>query len=134
MRLELPNSEWADLREADEIPRKSARRFRDVLFALARPAAGVNQDQDPDALAADVGQSMLASADGLSGIEDMAEALVLAVVREWSYGSVCQEVLDDLPDAAIKLIDQHCQAAGYVAALMPDFGVSPDPDSPTLPS
>jgi hypothetical protein len=134
MRLDLPAGEWAELREPDEIPRKAARRFRDVLFALARPAAGVDQDQDPDALAADVGQSMLASADGLSGMEDMAEALVLAVVSEWSYGSVCQEVLDDLPDAAIKAIDRHCQSAGYVATLMPDFGVSPDPDSPTPPS
>ena len=133
-RLELPRGQWAELREADEIPRKAARKFRKVLYAIAAPAADMDADLDADDKAAAVGRSMLASADGMDGVEDMGEAMVLAAVREWSFGSVCQEVLDDLPDAAVDAIYDACQKGGYIEALMPDFGATPDEDSPTQPS
>lgn len=132
-RLELPYGNYAELREADEIPRKAARRFRKVLYSMASAAdvdATLPQEQQAEA----VGKAMLASDDGMDGIEDMAEAMVLAAVREWSYGSVCQEVLDDIPDAALDLIYDACQAGGYIEKLMPDFSTDPDPDSPTQPS
>jgi hypothetical protein len=76
----------------------------------------------------------MASADGLDGIEEMAEAMVLAVVSEWSFGEVTPEVLDTLPDAAVNAIYERCQKDGYVEKLMPDFEPSPDLDSPTKPS
>ena len=133
LRLELPHDQWADLREADEIPRKAARRFRKVLYSLAS-GAGVDPGGDQQAQAEAVGRSLLASDTGMDGIEDMGEAMVLAAVREWSYGSVCQEVLDDLPDAAVDAIYDACQAGGYIDALMPNFDTDPDPDSPTQPS
>ena len=132
-KLDLPHDQWADLREADEIPRKAARRFRKVLYSLAG-AANVDPDLDEDARAAAVGQAMLSSPNGMDGIEDMGEAMVLAAVREWSYGAVCQEVLDDLPDSAVDAIYDACQAGGYIDALMPNFDTDPDPDSPTQPS
>ena len=133
MRLVLPHDEWAELREADEIPRKAARRFRKVLYAMAS-TAGLDPNLDADAQAAEVGKAMLSSPDKMDGIEDMAEAMVLAAVREWSFGSVCQEVLDDIPDAAADAIYDACQAGGYIDALMPDFSTSMDDDSPTQPS
>ena len=132
MKLELPHDNWADLREPDEIPRKAARRFRQVLYRVAAPSAGIDQN-DPNA-AAKVAADMLGSADGMDGIEEMAEAMVLAVVVDWSYGEVTPEVLDTVPDAAVNAIYDECQAQDYITKLMPDFGQSPDPDSPTLPS
>ena len=134
MRLELPHDGWAELREPDEIPRKRARQFRKVLYRLAAPASDVDQDLSAEAQAAEVGRAMLASDDGMSGVEDMAEAMVLAAVSEWSYGAVCSEVMDNMPDAAVDAIYASCQERGYIEKLMPDFGASADEDSPTTPS
>ena len=132
MKLPLPHDNWADLRDPDEIPRKAARAFRKVLYKVAAPSAGVDQN-DPDA-AAKVAAEMLGSADGMDGIEEMAEAMVLAVVADWSFGDVSPEVLDTVPDAAVNAIYDECQKQDYIAKLMPDFSTSPDEDSPTTPS
>ena len=132
MKLQLPHDAWADLREPDEIPRKAARKFRKVLYKVAAPSAGIDQN-DPNA-AAKVAAEMLGSADGMDGIEEMAEAMVLAVVSDWSYGEVSVDVLDTIPDAAVNAIYDECQANDYITKLMPDFGISVDEDSPTTPS
>ncbi len=134
MRLELPHDQWAELREPDEIPRKAARKFRKVLYRIAAPAADVDQGLTSEAQAAEVGRAMLSSDDGMDGVEDLAEAMVLAAVSEWSYGSVCGEIMDDMPDHAVDAIYASCQARGYIEKLMPDFGPSMDEDSPTMPS
>lgn len=131
-RIDVPHG-WAELRDADEIPRKAARRFRKVLYSLAS-GADLDPSKSQDEQAAEVGKSMLASENGMDGIEDMAESMVLAVVREWSFGAVCQEVLDELPDSAVDAIYDECQRGGYIEKLMPDFSVSPEEDSPTPPS
>jgi hypothetical protein len=133
-RLELPHDSWAELREPDEIPRKGARQFRKVLYRLAAPARDLDPTLDAEAQAAAVGKAMLSSDDGMDGVEDLAEAMVLCVVREWSYGAVCEAVLDEVPDKAIDAIYSACQAGGYIEKLMPDFSVNPDPESFTAPS
>jgi len=136
-RLELPRDQWAELREADEIPRKAARKYRHKMYEIATAANRASEaslDGTDAVLAADMGKAMMSSADGLDGFEDLAEAMVLAVVREWSFGSVCQEVLDGLPDGPINAIYAACQKGGYADALQPDFGATPDEDSPTPPS
>lgn len=132
-RIELPHEAWADIREADEIGRKAARKFRKVLYSMAS-GADIDPSKSQDEQALEVGKSMLSSANGMDGIEDMGEAMVLAAVSEWSFGAVCQEVLDDIPDKALDIIYDACQKGGYIEALMPDFGTDPDPDSPTPPS
>lgn len=134
MRLELPHDGWAELRAPDEIPRKAARKFRKVLYRVAAPASDIDPSLDEDQKALAAGKALMASADGLDGIEEMAEAMVLASVAEWSYGPVEADTLDELPDAAVTRIYDYCQSNGYVDSLMPDFGPSPDPDSPTKPS
>ena len=127
MKIDLPHDNWAMVREPDEIPRRAARNFRKVLYRLAGPAAN-----ETDAAAA--ATALLQAEGGLDGIEDMADALVFAVVAEWSYGHVDAATLDEVPDAAVDAIYQHAIAGGYMEKLMPDFGVSPDDDSPTGPS
>ena len=131
-RLDMPHDNWAELREADEIPRKAARKFRTVLYSIAAKG-NLDPNRPQEEQAAELGKSLL-SGDGMDGIEDMADAMVLAAVREWSFGAVCQEVLDETPDSALDAIYDACQAGGYIDALMPDFGASPDDDAPTGPS
>jgi hypothetical protein len=135
LELKLAGGGWANLREADQIPRRQARAFRKVLYHLAA-ATGIEPDpnQDPNTAALEAGKALLASDSGLDEIEDMAEALALAAVDTWSYGEVTADVLATIPDAAVNQIFDACQEGGYLEKLMPDFGVSPDEDSPTTPS
>ena len=135
MRLELAGAAWAELRDADQIPRKPARAFRKVLYKVAAPTMdSADPTLDAVAQAAAVGKALLASGDGLDSMEDLAESLVLAVVSEWSFGAVTSEVLDTVPDAAVDAIYEECTKGGYIEKLMPDFGPSPDESSPTTPS
>lgn len=127
MKIDLPNGGWALVREPDEIPRKAARQFRAVLYRLAGPVGN-----ETDAAAA--ASALLSAPGGLDGIEDMADALVFAVVAEWSYGPVDSDTLDTMPDSAVDTIYQHAVAGGYMEKLMPDFSPNPDDESPTGPS
>lgn len=136
MRLKLPYDNWAELRAPDEVPRKAARAFRKHLYKMAQvtddngETTVLNEVTDEQAAAL----AIMRSEDGFDKIEDMAEALVLAAVREWSYGAVCEAVLEEVPDKALDLIYDECQRQDFVGHLMPDFGVSPDDESPTTPS
>ena len=136
MRLKLPYDNWAELRAPDEVPRKAARAFRKHLYKMAQVTDDngetivLNEVTDEQAAAL----AIMRSEDGFDKIEDMAEALVLAAVREWSYGAVCEAVLEEVPDKALDLIYDECQRQDFVGHLMPDFGVSPDDESPTTPS
>lgn len=136
MRLELPYDNWAELRAPDEVPRKAARAFRKHLYKMAQVTENngetivLNEVTDEQAAAL----AIMRSEDGFDKIEDMAEALVLAAVREWSYGAVCEAVLEEVPDKALDLIYDECQRQDFIGHLMPDFGVSPDDESPTTPS
>ena len=135
MKLLLPHDNWADLREPDEIPRKPARAFRKALTDAVVPIA---DDLDPslgeEAMKVEAAKRLMASADAFGLMDDLAEALVLAVVADWSFGPVDMETLDTIPDAAVDIIYAQCQGDGYLEKLMPSFGVSPDEDSPTTPS
>jgi hypothetical protein len=136
MRLKLPYDNWAELRAPDEVPRKAARAFRKHLYKMAQVTEAngetivLNEVTDEQAAAL----AIMRSEDGFDKIEDMAEALVLAAVREWSYGAVCEAVLEEVPDKALDLIYDECQRQDFIGHLMPDFGVSPDDESPTTPS
>lgn len=125
MRLELPHEQWAELRDPDQIPRKAARSFRKVLYSVAVPAA-------------EESGGVMSTEAGLLGLEDMAEALILAAVDTWSFGAVTPEVLETVPDGSVDAIYDECQRLDYIDRLTPDFGVKPagdgPEDSPTTPS
>jgi hypothetical protein len=133
-KLDLPGGGWADIREPDEVPRSAARAFRKILYRLSAPAGAVDPRLDPEEAARSAAAELLKSDSTLDGIEDMADALVFAVVAEWSYGAVDQATLDSMPDAAVDTIYQAALAAGFMDKLMPDFSPNPAEDSPTLPS
>lgn len=132
MKVDLPSGAWASLRDPDEIPRKGAKGFRRALMEIARPFADTDTEGlDEKETAAVVGRALLASDDALDHLEDVTEALLLAVVDEWSYGPVTVETMDSMPDAVFAILDEKCQELGYFEKLQPDFGRSTDPDSPT---
>lgn len=133
---EQDEKQWAELRSPESIPRRQARAFRKVLYKMAAPAAEGGVDLEPGQeptkeQATAMGKAMMASEGGMDGFEDMAEAMVLAVVSSWSFGEVTSEVLETIPDSAVDKIYAKCSDDGYIDKLMPSFSGSADEDSPT---
>ena len=131
-RLELGYDQWAELRPADCIPHKLTMKYRKVFYRVAAAGAGVDQTLSDEEKATAAGKAMIEGG-GLDAMDDLANVLVLSVVKEWSYGEVTLDVLEDVPTAALKKITDECVDGGYVEMLQPDFGRSPEPDSPTAP-
>ena len=60
-------------------------------------------------------------------------ALILAVVKDWSYGPVDLKTLMEVPTADLSAITDAIDPDEYVKVLTPDFDDKTDrePDSPT---
>ena len=64
---------------------------------------------------------------------DVQDSLVMAMVVAWSFESpVVADSLLDLPHKTVSVLRTACMK--YQSELLPDFGVDPDPASPTEPS
>jgi hypothetical protein len=57
------------------------------------------------------------------------DALVLALVSEWSYGPVTAETLTELPASTYDALSQACEKLS--PQLSPRFSVTPDPKATT---
>ena len=103
-----------------------------MFYRAIAPAADVDPALTEEQAAIAAGKALIESG-GMSGMEDMAEALIFAIVSEWSYGTVDQDTLDMMPDAAVDAIYTEAQRGGYIDRLMPDFSPTTNEDSPTTP-
>ena len=71
----------------------------------------------------------------MEAMDELANALVLAVVQDWSYGPVELDTLLDVPTADLDSIQRHCASDEYTKVLTPSLDeYDQDPDSPTKPS
>lgn len=140
LRVELPRSQHAMLRDPEEVPERLRRPLLDAMeqVSVAVTAAGVTQaeiaaarDGDEE-LAAAIG--IKAMAHGARGRQRAAnDLLIVALVESWSFATpVSVESLLDLPGRTYDALVEACDP--YLAAMSPDFDPSPDPDSPTRPS
>ena len=129
MRIELDGPEvWAELRHANKIPHGKTMEYRHVFYKMA--ALGV--DVDPESQ--ESGRAILANG-GLDTLDELANALVIAVVKDWSYGDVNLPTLLEVPTAELDEIQRHCASEEYTKVLQPSLDeFDPDPDSPTKPS
>jgi hypothetical protein len=138
LRLPLANDAWAELRPPESIPRKAAKAYRKVFFRVAAASAEVADGpdynpEDPETQRA-MGKALLQSG-SLDVMEDLADALVLAVVAEWSFGPVDQDHLDEVPEADLAAIQRETGTQEYQDVLNPDFtNPTQGTDSPTSPS
>ena len=127
MRLELEDN-WAELHDPTTIPHGKTKQYRRTFYRMVAVGATMKQGADDTAMAA-----MLADG-GLETMDDLADALTLAVVKEWSFGPVDEETLLAIPTASLDEIQKACATDEYQRVLQPDFGFSPEPDSPSKPS
>ena len=127
MRIELDGPEvWAELRHANKIPHGKTMEYRRTFYKVVAMGAG-----GEDATAT---STAIIENGGLEAMEELANALVLAVVQDWSYGPVDLDTLLNVPTAELDEIQRRCASDAYTKVLQPDFDVNPDPDSPTKPS
>lgn len=134
-RLELPDGGWADLLDPRKVSERKRRPITRLLLALASDGglAEIEASGDaPDAAAAARIAASL-SGDALAAMDDLNDALVVALVDVWSFDVPCNaESVADLPGDAYEALRDAC--APFLTDLMPNFAPSPDPGSPTLPS
>jgi hypothetical protein len=139
-RVELPGG-WADLRPVSDITERMRRpikrltakltsypQFMDAVKEASETTKG-GADLTPDeqlALAAGMG-------DAFDALEDLQDALVVAVVRGWSWGeAVTVDAVLDLPGPALDAL--RTAVSPWQNAMNPNFDPTPDPASPTGPS
>ena len=112
-RLDLPAGAWAELRDPEAVTERQRKPF---IGALGRAAKAEGSDDG-----------------GLSAMIEVQDSLVMAMVVAWSFESpVVADSLLDLPHKTVSVLRTAC--IKYQSELLPDFGVDPDPASPTEPS
>jgi len=131
LRIELDGPEvWAELRHANKIPHGKTMEYRAVFYRMAALTVGVDaEDEDKT-----VGRVLVENG-GLNAMDELANALVLAVVKDWSYGPVDLATLLEVPTSELDDIQRHCANDEYTTVLQPSLDeYSNDPDSPSKPS
>lgn len=134
-RLELPDGQWADLLDPRKVSERKRRPITRLLLSLAKDGGLSEIERSPDApdeaTAARIAAAL--STDALGAMDDLNDALVVALVDAWSFDTPCNaETVADLPGDAYEALRDAC--APFLTDLMPNFGPTPDPDSPTSPS
>lgn len=134
MRKDVPSG-WVELRQAVEVPErlrrpviKAGAKLASLMEVSPEQAQRIVASGETDQAAAQIDMSD-AALDATFAFQD---ALVLALVREWSFGEVSEAGLMDLPGKTLDAVRSLCMP--FMADLMPNFGPDPSPDSPTVPS
>lgn len=129
MKIDLPGDMWATLRRPEEVPER-LRRPIGAITGRALNAPGLTaavQAKD------EAGAATALGAVGIQLMYDLNDALIVALVKDWSYETpVSVETLGDLPGEVYDALQDA--TAPFLDRLLPNFGVSPDPASPTVPS
>ena len=140
-KIELGNGGWAILRDPAAVPVKLRRPVEKMLMAVgrgqakaaleAKEAAIANAKTgdtiDPSAVAATIDSSII---DQFYELNDL---LIVARVESWSLDlPINIESLGDLTQEDYELLQKI--AAQNVTTMVPNFGLSNNPDSPTPPS
>ncbi|BBB00572.1 hypothetical protein RVR_10571 [Actinacidiphila reveromycinica] len=139
-RVELPGG-WADLRPVSDITERMRRPIKRLSAKLTSFPEFMNAVQAGNAATADgsemtqAQQLALAASmgDAFDVLEELQDALVVAVTRGWSWDfAVTVDGVLDLPGPALDALRQA--VAPYQNALNPNFDPTPAPGSPTGPS
>lgn len=123
-RLELPDDQWAELASPRKVSERKRRRYIAAMTDLTSGTADLPRDpNDPDSPdPRRFNGTHMALSDALG------DALILCLVREWSYGEVSSAVLEDLPVDQFEPLFKACR--DLAPQLTPDYSVGPDPKAP----
>ena len=140
-KIELGNGGWAILRDPAAVPVRLRRPVEKMLMAVgrgqAKAALEAKQEAivnaktgdtiDPSTVAANMDSSVI---DQFYELNDL---LIVARVESWSFDlPISVDSLGDLTQEDYELLQKI--AATNVTSMVPNFGLSNNPDSPTPPS
>lgn len=136
-RVELPGG-WADLRPVSDITERMRRPIKRLSTRLTSYPAFMDAVQKGTAAGGELtSEQQLALAasmgDAFDVLEELQDALVVAVTRGWSWGhAVTADGVLDLPGPALDALRQA--VSPWQKAMNPNFEPDPAPASPTGPS
>lgn len=140
-KIELGNGGWAILRDPAAVPVRLRRPVEKMLMAVGRGQAKAALEAKQEAIAnANTGDtidpSSIAASMDLSVIDqfyELNDLLIVARVESWSLDlPISVDSLGDLTQEDYELLQKL--AADNVTSMVPNFGLSNNPDSPTPPS
>lgn len=127
MKIDLPDGGWADMCAPRKVPERKRRSYQSAVMDLNAATGDLPRDPEnpanPDEKFYSGRHNEL-----MSTVFDMQ---ILCFVREWSFGPVTLEALQDLDGDAYDVLKKW--AIGHANEMMPDFGPDPDPKAPTSP-
>ena len=125
-KIELSNGGWAILRDPAAVSVKNRRPVEKVLMAIGRGQAKAALNQDPATAASELDPAIV---DQFYELNDL---LIVARVESWSFDlPINVDSLGDLVQDDYVLLQKV--AAENVTSMVPNFGLSNDPTSPTQP-
>jgi hypothetical protein len=126
-KVELSNGGWAILRDPAAVSVKNRRPVEKVLMAIGRGQAKAALNQDPATAGSELDPAIV---DQFYELNDL---LIVARLESWSFDlPISVDSLGDLVQDDYVLLQKI--AAENVTSMVPNFGLSNDPSSPTLPS
>lgn len=135
-RIELPKGDWADIREADEVPERLRRAYLEAQTKMLQQSGASVSDEGK------VDMSTLNVTGMASEIGPVRDALILCYTKAWSLLDgdnplpLNAESILDLPGGAYDALHDACDKA-YKEAKGGQVDTSPegalDPRSPTEP-
>lgn len=148
-RVDLPRGAYAILRDPELVPdrlrRPIARLRRRAMAAalgagltpeMARDLAETGNGDGAEAAAADKRVAVvlrMVEADAAGLDDELADAMVAALVTDWSYAEpITADSVADLPGAALDVLAREC--VRLLPRLFPSFEPTVDESSPTGPS
>ena len=122
-RVELPDGQWAEIAPPKKVPERKRRRYVSAMTALVQATNHLpkNEKGEPD-------QSEFGSAE-MELVDAVGDALIVALVREWSFGEVTPDAVAELPADAFDVLLIVCR--DLAPELTPNYDLSPDPKAVT---
>ena len=140
-KIELGNGGWAILRDPAAVPVRLRRPVEKMLMAVGRGQAKAALEAKQEAIAnAKTGDTIDPSAVAanmdstvIDQFYELNDLLIVARVESWSLDlPISVDSLGDLTQEDYELLQKI--AAQNVTTMVPNFGLSNNPDSPTPPS
>jgi len=131
-RISLSDDGWAVLYQPRKVRERTRRRYVSAVADLNARISQLPQIPNPDntpgqpALVPDPGSFASTETDLTDRMVDM---LILCLVKEWSFGEVTLEVLEDLDAGTYDTLARACRP--LASDLTPDYSPDVDPKAPT---
>jgi hypothetical protein len=118
---------WIEYRDPEDVPERLRRKVVNMSGTATKLAGRLmNLDlEDPSSF-----EGVEITADDMEFLSSFNDAVAMCLVVAWSFDQpVTEEGLVELPKSVYDRIVGYCR--DKVPALMPSFGVDPDPKAPT---